>query len=43
MYKAKLLTYAQAMAGEFQEADYQKFNMSLGKYMDSLEPAMCIK
>lgn len=28
------------MAGEFEKADYQKFNMSLGQYMDSLELAM---
>lgn len=25
---------------EFKEADYQKFNMSLGQYMDSIELAM---
>ena len=25
---------------EFQEADYKKFNMSLGQYMDSIELAM---
>lgn len=25
---------------EFKEADYQKFNMSLGQYMDSMELAM---
>lgn len=28
------------MAGEFEKADYQKFNMLLGEYMDSLELAM---
>ncbi|MGB4654696.1 MAG: hypothetical protein ACOXZ9_06260 [Bacteroidales bacterium] len=28
------------MKGEFEKADYQKFNMSLGQYMDSLELAM---
>lgn len=28
------------MAGEFAEADYQRFNMSLGQYMDSIELAM---
>jgi hypothetical protein len=28
------------MAGEFEKADYQKFNMSLGEYMDSIELAM---
>ncbi|MDD3739348.1 MAG: hypothetical protein PHP31_08670 [Lentimicrobiaceae bacterium] len=28
------------MKGEFENADYQKFNMSLGQYMDSLELAM---
>lgn len=28
------------MAGEFEKADYQKFNLSLGEYMDSLELAM---
>ena len=28
------------MAGEFEKADYQKFNMSLGQYKDSLELAM---
>lgn len=27
-------------AGEFEKADYQKFNMSLGQFMDSLELAM---
>ena len=25
---------------EFREADYQKFNMSMGQYMDSIELAM---
>ena len=25
---------------EFKEADYKKFNMSLGQYMDSIELAM---
>jgi hypothetical protein len=28
------------MAGEFEKADYQQFNLSLGEYMDSLELAM---
>lgn len=28
------------MVEEFKEADYQKFNMSLGQYMDSMELAM---
>ena len=28
------------MAGEFSEADYQKFNLALGQYMDSIELAM---
>ena len=28
------------MGGEFEKADYQKFNLSLGEYMDSLELAM---
>lgn len=28
------------MAGEFEKADYQKFNLSIGEYMDSLELAM---
>lgn len=28
------------MTEEFEKADYQKFNMSLGRYMDSLELAM---
>ena len=27
-------------ADEFKEADYQRFNMSLGQYMDSIELAM---
>lgn len=28
------------LTDEFKEADYQKFNMSLGQYMDSVELAM---
>jgi hypothetical protein len=28
------------VTSEFKEADYQKFNMSLGQYMDSVELAM---
>lgn len=28
------------MKGEFEKADYQKFNLSLGEYMDGLELAM---
>jgi hypothetical protein len=28
------------MTEEFQTADYQKFNMSMGQYMDSIEIAM---
>ena len=28
------------MTDEFKDADYQKFNMSLGQYMDSIELAM---
>ena len=28
------------MTEEFQMADYQKFNMSMGQYMDSIEIAM---
>lgn len=39
----QLLTVNVAVAcatDEFKEADYQKFNMSLGQYMDSLELAM---
>jgi hypothetical protein len=28
------------VAGKFEKADYQKFNLSLGEYMDSLELAM---
>ena len=28
------------MSGEFEKADYEKFNLSLGEYMDSIEIAM---
>ncbi len=31
------------MTEEFKEADYHKFNMSLGAYMDSLELSMYAK
>lgn len=32
--------YVQCTIKEFEEADYQKFNMSLGQFMDSIELAM---
>lgn len=32
--------FVQCATKEFEEADYQKFNMSLGQYMDSIELAM---
>jgi hypothetical protein len=31
---------AARVTDEFRDADYQKFNMSLGQYMDSIELAM---
>ena len=31
------------MTEEFKEADYQKFNMSLGEFMDSIELSMYVK
>ena len=32
--------YVQSVTKEFEEADYKKFNLSLGQYMDSIELAM---
>jgi hypothetical protein len=31
------------MTEEFKEADYQKFNFSLGEFMDSVELSMYVK
>ena len=35
-----LWTFVERSTDEFMEADYQKFNMSFGQYLDSLEIAM---